>query len=133
MKTWTTAGSIGIGVVCGLLLAVVLSVVIRGAEGPAPSAGGPRPSGAVSAAESKPAAPVGFLSGDGESLVPDQVVPGTYVSAGPSGTRSCYAEAVGPKGQHLEQKVQKGQTVLVVPDGAVSVVAHFCQPFERVR
>jgi hypothetical protein len=130
-----TVRAVGIGVMVGLLLAVVLSVVIRGGqEGPSPRPDGPRPSGPVSAAESGPSAGlVGFLSGDGESLVPDQVQPGMYLSAGPSGTTSCYAEAVGPNGQHLAQKVQKGQTVLVVPASAASVVAHFCQPFQKVR
>lgn len=128
---YVVAGVVGVAV--GLALAFVLSGVIRAGQGPSPRPEGPRPSGPVSAAESGPQRPVGFLSGDGESLVPDQVVPGTYLSAGPSGGPSCYAEAVGPNGQHLEQRVQKGQTVLVVPAGAVSVLAHFCQPFQKVR
>lgn len=117
-------------------VAILAAVVSCGDREPRPLARGeaPWPSPAVSAAPVASSAPVrGFLSGEGSSLVPEQLAPGTYQSPGPSGHFACYAFVLDAKGQIMDPAVMRGQTTVVVPVGAGSVKAQHCLPFKRVR
>lgn len=99
----------------------------------------PWPSPAVSAPTvAVPAvvvAPDGGLPGEGELLVPEQVQPGTYQSAGPSGSLpSCYVVVRDAQGSSMGMpRVGKGSVVAVIPEGASQVEISGCQPFTRVR
>lgn len=124
-------------------IAILAAVLSCGDRDPRPLARGeaPWPSPAVSAppvvapapTPTPTVEPVGFLSGEGSSLVPEQIEPGTYQSPGPSGKWACYAFVLDDKGRVMDPAVMRGQTTVVVPAGAGSVKAQHCQPFVRVR
>lgn len=119
-----------------LAVAALAAVVSCGDREPRPLARGeaPWPSPAVSAAPvASSAAGGGFLAGDGTSLVPEQLAPGTYQSAGPVGRLACYAYVLDEKGGMTDMQAMRGPTVLVVPEGAAGAKAEHCQPFVRVR
>lgn len=119
-----------------VVVALLLALVGCGEREPRPPLRGeaPWPGTTVSAAPVATSAPVaGFLSGDGSSLVPEQLEPGTYQSPGPVGQLACYAYLLDAKGRTAGMEAQRGETVLVIPEGARGAKAKNCHPFVKMR
>lgn len=119
-----------------VVVALLLALVGCGEREPRPLLRGeaPWPGTTVSAAPvASPTAAGGFLAGNGESLVPEQLAPGTYQSPGPVGRLACYAYVLDEKGRATDMHAMRGPTVLVVPEGAAGARAQHCLPFVKVR
>jgi hypothetical protein len=101
---------------------------VAGADPPGPPPGPPAPPGPP-----PPPGPKTFIDHDGAFAVGIDVVPGTYSSAGPIGTGTCYWKRLsGPNGTDVidNAMTKKPQVVLIDPTDKV-FKTDGCQPWQK--
>lgn len=79
---------------------------------------------------SPPPAPETTIDGDGTYAVGTDIVPGTYISAGPAGDAACYWKRL--NGSEIIENAlsKKSQVVQIDPSDTAFNTSH-CQPWQR--
>jgi ABC-type Fe3+-hydroxamate transport system substrate-binding protein len=80
--------------------------------------------------QAPPPAPVGGLLGDGTFIIGSDVQPGTYKA--PDSGSQCYWELKDASGGTIDNYIQAGPAVVVIPPSAFSITTARCAPFTKV-
>lgn len=123
----------------GLLLAGWgVSVGVAGADpdpspAPSPAPASPAPASPSNTPAGAPApAPKTTIDKDGTYAVGSDIVPGTYVSAGPIGSGTCYWKRLGnPDGALLDNALSKKSQVVQIQATDKAFKTDGCQPWQQ--
>jgi hypothetical protein len=122
-------------VTAGLLLAGWgVSVGVAGADPePSPAPASPAPASPSNTPAGAPGpAPKTTIDKDGTYAVGSDIVPGTYVSAGPVGSGTCYWKRLGnPDGALLDNALSKKPQVVQIQATDKAFKTDGCQPWQQ--